>query len=107
MEIPTEQLPSLAPFSRKKPTPSQTASLLASQHRPPHGDGDDDSPLPTLVRYRDVVKAGICSNRMQLARMITNEGMPAGFKLSANVHVWNVSEVLAWLQAKQRQDQAK
>lgn len=59
--------------------------------------------LPTYCRYRDLVENGIVSNRMQLARMIANEGFPAGFKISVNIHVFDVSKVRAWLAAKQEQ----
>lgn len=113
MEIPSEQQ-TLIERRLKKTQPLKSFTVPQSrQPRPQHrgdGDGDaaaDDGALPTYCRYRDLVENGIVSNRMQLARMIANEAFPSGFKISANIHVFDVSEVRRWLAAKQQQDNAK
>ena len=93
-----------APFTRAKKQKPQATSVLTPQH---HDADDDAATLPTYVRYRDLEKAGVVSNRMQLARMIADEQFPVGFKISSNIHVWDISLVRRWLRAKQQQDQAK
>jgi hypothetical protein len=78
-----------------------SAPFVPAAAAPPpqrHGDrGDeDDSPLPVYCRYRDLVRAGICTNWPQLSRMIA-EGFPPGILLSANIRAWEVEAVKCWL----------
>ena len=103
MDIPIEQQTTFGPRGSKKIQPLKPFTLQRHQHR--DAEADADNSLPTYCRYRDLVEAGIVSNRMQLARMIANEGFPAGFKLSANIHVFDVNAVRRFLQAEQDQAQ--
>lgn len=118
VDIPAEQQTLIERRLKKiqplKPfTVSQQSRQPRRQHRSADADADADdvdadaSPLPQFCRFKDLVEAGIVSNRMQLARMIAHEGFPVGFKLSANIHVFDVSEVRRFLQAKQQDHQAK
>ena len=56
--------------------------------------------LPFLLRYRDLVDAGIVSSWMQVGRLIANQGFPTGVMLSANIRAWPADEVNAWLESR-------
>jgi hypothetical protein len=83
-------------------SPQQPFQPFRRQHDVAGADAGADNPLPTYCRYRDLMTAGIVTNRMQLARLIAKEGFPRGFRLSANTHVWDVSTVRRWLASKQQ-----
>ena len=82
----------LQPFLRGKTLPKKQ----------PPPDPNEDQPLPTFCRFRDLSDAGLVSSWVQLKRLIDDEGFPSGFKLSANIRVWDVAAVRAWIEAKQQ-----
>jgi hypothetical protein len=107
MDIPTEQQTTFGPRGSKniQPLKSSTISQQRRQHRSnadADADADDDEKLPAHVRFKDLVQAGVVSNHMQLTRMIKTDGFPPGFLVSANIRLWNVADVRAWLAAKQQ-----
>jgi hypothetical protein len=57
----------------------------------------DALPLPRLVRYAELARAGIVRNRTQLERLVREEGMPPGRMLSSKTRVWTVTELEDWL----------
>jgi predicted DNA-binding transcriptional regulator AlpA len=60
----------------------------------------DPHHLPSHVRFRHLEHAGIVNSWTQLLRMIEHEGFPQGLMLSANVRVWRLDEVEAWLASR-------
>ena len=57
--------------------------------------------MPTkYLRYTDLVKRQIVSNRTTLARWIKNYGFPAGILLGPNTRAWASDQVDAWLEAR-------
>jgi hypothetical protein len=62
------------------------------------GSADDGAPsLIVVVRYADLVAAGIVSNWTQLLRLIEFEGFPVGFMLAPNTRAWRLDDVNAWI----------
>jgi hypothetical protein len=52
------------------------------------------------VRFYDLRAAGIVGNWPQLYNLIDDYGFPAGRLLSPNCRVWEVRDVLVWLDAR-------
>jgi hypothetical protein len=63
--------------------------------------GDSGSPrLPHYVRFSDLRAAGIVSNWETLRRYINELGFPEGVLLSANIRVWDLSDVEHWIASR-------
>ena len=52
--------------------------------------------MTTLLRFPDLLKRGIVSNRVTLKRRQQKHGFPLGFKV-ANTRCWTEEEIEAWL----------
>jgi hypothetical protein len=59
--------------------------------------------LPTFVRYNYLNDHGIVKNRPQLKRLIEKEGFPPGQLFGANTRVWDVDEVMLWVNSRPAQ----
>jgi predicted DNA-binding transcriptional regulator AlpA len=57
-------------------------------------------PLPSYLRYPDLVAANIVTSWMGVSRLIDTEGFPPGVLLSANTRAWRRDEVEAWLASR-------
>jgi predicted DNA-binding transcriptional regulator AlpA len=74
---------------------------LAPQRQGDRGDVDDAAvALPVFIKFRDLVAAGIVSNWPTLARLIDEEGFPAGILLGKNTRAFRLDEVQAWLDTR-------
>jgi predicted DNA-binding transcriptional regulator AlpA len=51
-----------------------------------------------LLRFDDLKKRGIVSNRPQLQQMISKYGFPPGRRISPNTRVWTDTEVTAFIE---------
>jgi hypothetical protein len=60
-----------------------------------------------LLRFADLVERGIVRNREQLRNLVSNQGFPAGWMLSPNARVFDLSEVENWLQARREASASK
>lgn len=56
--------------------------------------------LPSFVRYRDLVAAGIVGNWPTLLRLIDVEGFPPGIMIGRNTRAWPVDEIESWLASR-------
>jgi predicted DNA-binding transcriptional regulator AlpA len=87
-------------FEPPKPSTATSAAALGlAPDRRASGDSDPAA-LPQLVRFNDLVAAGIVSSWQQLLRMMANDGFPAGIRLSRNVRAWPAAEIVDWLQRR-------
>jgi predicted DNA-binding transcriptional regulator AlpA len=72
--------------------------------RSPHGLTDDSAApvplLPIYLRFRDLKASNVVASWTQLARMVDDEGFPAGVWLSANIRAWKLTDVQAWLERR-------
>ena len=53
-----------------------------------------------LVRFIDLKKRNIVTNRPTLNRWIEKEGFPPGLLLGPNTRAWPESEIEAWLASR-------
>jgi hypothetical protein len=56
--------------------------------------------LPSFVRYRDLVAAGIVGNWPTLLRLIDVEGFPPGIMIGRNTRAWPVDEIESLLASR-------
>jgi Prophage CP4-57 regulatory protein (AlpA) len=95
LKLPT----STAPFN----APARNAAATPHTRQGDRG-GDDDVDaarrLPTFVRYRDLVAAGLVMNWIGVTRMIAAEGFPRGVMLGRNTRAWRLDEIEAWLASR-------
>ena len=56
--------------------------------------------ISQLLRYNDLVEAGIVCNRSTLYRWIKHHGFPQGILLGPNARAWPEDQVEKWLQAR-------
>ncbi len=70
----------------------------------------------TILRFKDLKRLGIVTDRMTLRRRILNDGFPEAVELGPNSVGWAEDEVSAWLASrpkrrpqsrKQQPDQAE
>jgi predicted DNA-binding transcriptional regulator AlpA len=53
-----------------------------------------------LLRYPDLVTAGVVANRVTLGRLIKNQQFPPGRLLGPNTRAWTETEVEQWLASR-------
>ena len=58
--------------------------------------------IPTYLRFPDLKKKKIVNSRVQLDKLIRDQGFPPGYWLSANVLAWAEPEVEVWLKTRPR-----
>ena len=104
MSRPSSQI---SPYEKGLPasdkiTPSRRQPTTPHQRDGDRASDDDDASrrLPRLVRYRDLIAAGIVTNYQTLNRLVDEYDFPAGFLISPNIRVWDLDEVEAWLAAR-------
>jgi predicted DNA-binding transcriptional regulator AlpA len=56
--------------------------------------------LDALLKFRDLVRRNIVSNRPQLKRLQKRHGFPLGKMLSPNCRTWTESEIREWYEAR-------
>lgn len=61
--------------------------------------------MQKLMRYPDLVEAGVVNNRVTLARWIKHRGFPKPIQLGANSVAWPADQVEAWIAALPTTDQ--
>jgi hypothetical protein len=99
------------PHGRTKHQPAAQRDNRSGEAASPHqrhgdrGSGDDDGAarraLPTFVRYRDLVAAGIVANWTTLFRLIDGpEAFPPGVMIGPNTRAWRLDQVQEWLRAR-------
>jgi hypothetical protein len=71
-----------------------------SEQRGAGGDAAIAPRLPILIRFRDLRASGIANNWTQLLRMVDQDGFPCGRLLSPNVRVWDINEIVRWLETR-------
>ncbi|MEW6438817.1 MAG: AlpA family phage regulatory protein [Pseudomonadota bacterium] len=55
-----------------------------------------------ILRFKDLKRLGVVTDRMSLRRRILADGFPPGILLGPNSIGWNSDEVDAWLTARPR-----
>jgi predicted DNA-binding transcriptional regulator AlpA len=58
------------------------------------------SGFPVLVRFNDLVAAGIVQNRTTLLRLIDGGNFPPGMLIGRNTRAWRLDELEAWLASR-------
>ncbi len=61
---------------------------------------DDQRDPLRMIRYPDLVRLGIVSNRQTLRRWVADEAFPAPIKLGRNMLAWRAVEVLDWIEKR-------
>ena len=56
--------------------------------------------LLVILRYPDLVKAGIVSNRVTLKRWIERENFPAPLRLGPNSIGWRAEDIRSWIEER-------
>jgi Prophage CP4-57 regulatory protein (AlpA) len=52
------------------------------------------------LRFADLKARGVVKNWTTLARLVNEQGFPAGVRLGAQTRAWDEAEVAAWLEAR-------
>ena len=65
-------------------------------------NSQSESPLLTLLRFRDLKASGIVSNRMTLTRWMRreNDPFPQPLRLSEAIIAWRKCDIEAWLERR-------
>jgi hypothetical protein len=58
------------------------------------------APLPTYLRFSDLVARGIVRNRVTLRNWILKYGFPEGHLIGPNSRAWTAEEIADWLAAR-------
>ena len=53
-----------------------------------------------ILRFNDLKAAGVVGSWVQLKRLVDQNGMPPGRKLSDHARVWFADEIDAWLESR-------
>jgi predicted DNA-binding transcriptional regulator AlpA len=55
-----------------------------------------------LLRFSDLKAAKLVTNWPQLKRLVTQQGFPEGYLISAHTRVWDAAAVEQWLDSRRR-----
>jgi predicted DNA-binding transcriptional regulator AlpA len=53
-----------------------------------------------FLRFKDLKSRGVVMNWTTLARLVREQGFPAGTRLGAQTRAWSEAEVEAWLESR-------
>jgi hypothetical protein len=101
LPIPGDQVAPHAGAEKFANLKARTASTTPPRRQSDRGDDPDDRPaLPRFLRFRDLKRAGVVGNWVQLGRLIRKEGFPPGRLFGANSRAWTTDEINMWIESR-------